>query len=244
MPTVSVLNSSASLDKNQVLTTVDAAVITGLKTFNTGAAPFVVPVGSANVANLDANFLQGQTAAQLSASIPAAPTGTVLFFGGASAPSGWVLCNGQAISRAGNAALFALVGTTYGVGDGSTTFNVPDCRQRFPLGVASAGTGSVLAQTGGAIDHTHSYTQVLNHTHAVNVTDPGHDHTTHKTYAHDINAGLGGGGSNFCEEPRTSPGVATTGISMSTANPGGGVSSGATASSNPPYLAVNFILKT
>lgn len=244
MPTVSVQNSSASLDKNQVVTTEDAAVITGLKTFNTGAAPFVVPVGSARVVNLDAGLLHGQTAAQLSASIPAAPTGTVLFFGGAAAPAGWVLCNGQAISRAGNAALFALIGTTYGVGDGSTTFNVPDCRQRLPLGVAASGTGSALAQTGGAIDHTHNYSQVLNHSHPVNITDPGHDHTTNKTYAHDVASGFGGGGFNMTFEPRTSPGTATTGISMSTANPAGGVSVGTTASANPPYLAVNFIIKT
>ena len=54
------------------------------------------------------------------------PTGAVSPFGGATAPSGWLLCNGAAVSRATYADLFAVVGTTFGSGNGSTTFNVPD----------------------------------------------------------------------------------------------------------------------
>lgn len=68
----------------------------------------------------------------------------------------WLLCDGAAVSRTTYAALFAVVGTTFGVGDGSTTFNVPDLRGRFPLGKAGAGTGSTLGGTGGLIDHVHS----------------------------------------------------------------------------------------
>lgn len=66
------------------------------------------------------------------------------------------MCDGAAVSRTTEAALFAVIGTAYGAGDGSTTFNVPDLRQRFPLGKAAAGTGSTLGGTGGAIDHVHS----------------------------------------------------------------------------------------
>lgn len=61
-------------------------------------------------------------------------TGTVLDFAGSTAPSGWALCYGQAVSRTTFANLFAKIGTTYGAGDGSTTFNLPDCRGRAVAG--------------------------------------------------------------------------------------------------------------
>lgn len=83
------------------------------------------------------------------------PTGVIQMWGASSAPSGWLLCDGSAISRTTYAPLFSIVGTTYGMGDGSTTFNLPDMRQRFPLGLATSGTGSALGGTGGIIDHAH-----------------------------------------------------------------------------------------
>lgn len=89
--------------------------------------------------------------------------GSIVPYAGASVPTGWLLCDGTAYSRALYATLFAVVGTTYGSGDGATTFNVPDLRGKFPLGKASAGTGSTLGATGGSIDHTH--------------TGPSHTHT-------------------------------------------------------------------
>lgn len=61
-------------------------------------------------------------------------TGTVLPFAGSTAPDGWLLCYGQAVSRTTYAVLFAVIGTTYGIGDGSTTFNVPDLRGRVAAG--------------------------------------------------------------------------------------------------------------
>lgn len=83
------------------------------------------------------------------------PAGGILMFGGTAAPTGFLLCDGSAVSRTTYAILFAVVSTAFGVGDGSMTFNLPDMRQRFPLGKAAAGTGSTLGGTGGAIDHTH-----------------------------------------------------------------------------------------
>ena len=62
------------------------------------------------------------------------PAGTILPFGGASAPSGWLLCDGSAVSRTTYAALFANISTAWGYGDNSTTFNLPDMRGRFPRG--------------------------------------------------------------------------------------------------------------
>lgn len=84
------------------------------------------------------------------------PTGVILNYGGTSAPSGYFLCDGSAVSRTTYSALFAVIGTTFGSGDGSTTFNIPDTRQRFVLNKANAGTGSALGATGGAIDHVHT----------------------------------------------------------------------------------------
>ena len=60
--------------------------------------------------------------------VPVMPVGCVIPFAGAAAPTGWLLCQGQAVSRTTYAQLFSVIGTTYGSGDGSTTFNLPDMR--------------------------------------------------------------------------------------------------------------------
>ena len=70
------------------------------------------------------------------------PTGADLPFGGTTAPTGFLLCEGGTASRSTYAALFAVLGTAYGVGDGSTTFGLPYLRGRFPLGKPASGTGS------------------------------------------------------------------------------------------------------
>ena len=100
-------------------------------------------------------------------------------FAGASAPTGWLLCYGQAISRTTYAALFAAISTAFGAGDGSTTFNVPDCRGRVPAGkdnmggtaasrLTTAGSGvdgATLGASGGAQTHTLTTNQIPSHTH-------------------------------------------------------------------------------
>jgi len=74
-----------------------------------------------------------QTASQAAdGSAQLVPTGVILSYGGANAPTGWLLCDGRAISRTTFAGLFAVLSTSFGVGDGSTTFNLPDLRGRFP----------------------------------------------------------------------------------------------------------------
>lgn len=74
-------------------------------------------------------------------------TGEIRMYAGSEEPIGWLLCDGRAISRTTYAELFAAIGTTYGAGDGNTTFNIPDFRGRFPL---STGNNHALADTGGA----------------------------------------------------------------------------------------------
>lgn len=80
------------------------------------------------------------------------PLGIINAFGGTTAPEGWLLCQGQAISRTEYADLFAVIGTNFGSGDGSTTFNLPDLRGEFLRG---AGTNSHTNQGNGGNVGTH-----------------------------------------------------------------------------------------
>lgn len=72
------------------------------------------------------------------------PPGAVMFYAGATSPAGWYACDGSLKNRTTDAALFAAIGTTFGAGDGSTTFNVPDMRSRVPMGT---GQGTFVAST-------------------------------------------------------------------------------------------------
>jgi len=97
------------------------------------------------------------------------PTGGIVEFAGAAAPTGWLICDGSAVSRATYSTLFSAIGTIWGSGDGSTTFNIPDRRGRVGVG---AGTGSgltsrSLAATGGEETHTLVTSEVPSHTHDV-----------------------------------------------------------------------------
>lgn len=108
------------------------------------------------------------------------PTGVVTTFAGPFAPDGWLLCNDTPVGRADYAALFALIGTTYGAGNGTTTFNVPNMVNRGTVGAGSGGfsLGTYL----GNSTHTHN---TLDHTHPI----PSH---THSVPAHEHNLGTDG----------------------------------------------------
>jgi microcystin-dependent protein len=107
------------------------------------------------------------------------PCGTVAPYAGSAAPSGWLLCYGQAVSRTTYAGLFATLSTTYGTGDGSTTFNLPDLRGRVVAGKDDMGgssanrltdqsgglNGDTLGDTGGSETHTLTTTEMPAHTH-------------------------------------------------------------------------------
>lgn len=141
------------------------------------------------------------------------PVGTVAMWLTATAPSGWVILDGAAISRTTYADLFALWGTTFGSGDGTTTFNLPDMRQKFPLGKAASGTGSTLGGTGGTIDHVHAV---------------------------DVASTVSGVPSATVEVQSLMGGtVVATGTHTHVTDPTS-VNSG---SANPPFLAVNFIVR-
>lgn len=119
----------------------------------------------------------------LASSLP--PSTQVMFVGTiaqtarASAPDGWLLCEGQAISRTQYVRLFNVIGTSYGAGDGSTTFNVPNISGRLVVG-KNSGTFSSLGSTGGteSVTLTSAQTGVAAHSHPNTLSDPGHFHNT------------------------------------------------------------------
>ncbi|MEN8233772.1 MAG: phage tail protein [Actinomycetota bacterium] len=157
-----------------------------------------------NADRLNALTLATQAYADAAAAA-AVPAGVIEMFGGDTAPLGYLMCNGQAVSRATYADLFAELLVSYGDGDGSTTFNVPDLRGRFPLGKAASGVGDALGETGGDItptvniSHAHTmptHTHTINHGHADTIatasagahthTMPTHIHTM-PSHAHTVN---------------------------------------------------------
>lgn len=93
-------------------------------------------------------------------------TGRIVFFGSSTPPTGWLKCNGAAVSRTTYADLFAVIGTTFGTGDGSTTFNLPELRAEFPRfwdDSRGIDTGRVLGslQSDEIKAHTHTYSLVF-----------------------------------------------------------------------------------
>lgn len=99
--------------------------------------------------------------------------GIIMAFADSPAPEGWLFCRGDAISRSAFPALFAVIGTTWGAGNGTTTFNVPDLRGRAPFGSDPGSDNfSALGFTAGVINHSH--TQAA-HAHAIGQLSLGHD---------------------------------------------------------------------
>jgi len=189
------------------------------------------------------------------APVPSAvPPGGIVAYGGTTAPSGWLLCDGASVSTGTYADLFAVIAHRFGGAGG--TFNVPDLQQRFALGKAAAGTGATLGSTGGLIDHTHtgpSHTHTIAvHTHSI----AAHTHTVPyngwSTVARSPLPGiLQAGGTGIGEETTVTQatGNNTTGVSSATdtgekalTTDAGGTA--ATGTANPPYLVVNYIIKT
>lgn len=146
--------------------------------FNTIYNEFNGNISNANISNSAAiaysklNLSASIQASDIASGLGFCPTGVVLPYVAASAPTGWLLCDGSAVSRSTYATLFAIIGTTYGVGDNSTTFNIPDMRENVPVGYKSGSAEfGTLGGTYGAKTHTLDVTQIPSHTHAAKGTD-------------------------------------------------------------------------
>jgi microcystin-dependent protein len=126
--------------------------------------------------------IKAYIASQLTASTPA---GVITPYAGTSAPTGYLLCHGQAVSRTTYADLFSAISTTYGIGDGSSTFNLPDLRGRVVAGQDDMGgtsanrltnqsgglDGDTLGATGGAETHTLTTAQLASHSHNISAVN-------------------------------------------------------------------------
>lgn len=182
------------------------------------------------------------TTAKLNASVVLIPTGTVFPFAGSSVPTGYLLCYGQAVSRTTYATLFGVVSTTYGSGDGTTTFNLPDLRGRGAIGVDNMGgstAGRITNAGSGIVGTTLGATggnqALAAHTHTI--TDPGHHHTILPT---SVTGGAGNASNNTNGGlvPTTTTSNATTGI---TATDSAGTGSSANVQ---PSIMLNYIIKS
>lgn len=162
-----------------------------------------------------------------------APVGAITAYAGSTEPTGWLFCYGQAISRSTYSALFTAIGTTYGTGDGSTTFNLPDIRGRViggqdDMGGSSANRltglsggvdGDVLGATGGLETHTLSVGELAAHTH-------------------EERGGTATGGGMRYETTNSSTGITNSGIQT------GSSGSGDAHNNVQPTIILNYIIRT
>jgi microcystin-dependent protein len=192
------------------------------------AVPFAVEAGRA--ASLTA-----------AASNTLVPSGSIVAFGGPTAPDGWLLCDGRAVSRSTYGNLFTAIGTSHGGGDGAATFNLPDMRGRFLRGAdlgagrdpdraarTAAAAGGNIGDTVGTLE-TDAY---RSHTHGV--TDPGHSHVQATNAGAGAYSELGttSAGADYIPATRTSAEV--TGVTIQAAGSG---------ETRPVNIAVNYIIK-
>jgi len=167
------------------------------------------------------------------------PVGTMAMYAGGGVPSKWMTCTGDAISRADYPELFDAIGETWGAGNGTTTFNIPDMRDKIPMGVLGSVVSDV-ADSAGALTHTLTTAELPAHNHTI--TDPGHNHPplSPATVIQGSHAG-GAGGYAAANQTRTVDQSATTG------NRTTGITIDNTGSGNahsilPPVKGVHFMI--
>lgn len=181
------------------------------------------------------------------------PVGSVLAFCSATPPSGWLLCNGQSLLRAGTYAdLFAVLGTTYGAADG-THFNVPDIRGRVVAGYAASG-GHTDVSTMAATDGSSAAN--ARPTHKTSVAESSHNHTQN-AHAHDVsgtvvtnlNAGgtlaitVGNGDASGTAAVSGTATSATATNQSATTGITAGVQAAGTPTDTGAYIVLNYIVR-
>jgi microcystin-dependent protein len=180
-----------------------------------GRAPMLaaLPMGGFRITGMGAPIAPTDTA-RLSDIGSYLPSGAIMDFAMVTPPSGWLVCDGSAVSRTSQAGLFVAIGTTWGVGDGSTTFNLPDFRGTFRRSL-DAGKGldpaRVFAsyQVDGFASHTH-----IHNPHGHTINDPGHSHSIPVTGAA---SGAATGSNNVAALGAGGTAAAGTGIAINNA---------------------------
>lgn len=159
---------------------------------------------------------------------PLAPVGSLTMFAGVNIPNGWLVCQGQTVSRSTYATLFSVIGVAFGAGDGSTTFALPDFRGRSPMGV---GTGSATGASAWALGSQPTSGAGGEESHTLTSAEL----TTH---LHGYNAQSIDNSANGSNQPMTKDQTADR--TPSTNNSG----SGGAHNTTHPVSVVNFIIKT
>lgn len=226
-------------------------------------------LGLGNIAPLNAGT--GLVIVGSTLTAPTASTsiiGEVRMWTTTTAPSAWLFCDGSAVSRTTYANLFNVIGVTYGAGNGTTTFNLPDFRGRSPIGVGQGntaeggglGTSRAIASTGGAESHIITTNELASHFHAATGLTTGTGGVTTTTVrVSDNNDGVAVSGTERLyitgatiskttgrsgDLQIASAGSLTTGVSVT-----GQTATAGNAGSNPlslmhPFLGINFIIHT
>jgi microcystin-dependent protein len=165
------------------------------------------------------------------------PIGKIMMYASATPPARWLVCDGSAVSRTTYAALFDVIGTSYGAGDGSTTFNLPDFSGRMPLGGVSG-----IGETGGEETVALTTNQMPIHSHGGTLGEDG-EHT--HTYTSAVDSALHGNTGDMWpyssvaqSRVTNSAGAHTHDLTIN--NAGGGQAH----NNMPPYLGINFLIYT
>lgn len=191
----------------------------------------------------------------------------------ASPPSGWLYCKGQAVSRTTYAALFTAIGQSYGSGDGVSTFNVPNLDSKFPVGLGSSSWSNAIGETGGnasavLLSHTHdiSHGHSIAHGHTGS-TSGGGEHNHNMRF---LTTGASGGNNHYGRPSESQfaigsfenrlatfgDGTHSHGVAINPSGDSSGAASPKTSSAPtnavsdtgiqnlPPYITLNFIIKT
>lgn len=184
-----------------------SAPITGSGNTVMSVSPALTGTPTAPTAAVGTNTTQIATTAFVIANSTSNPPGAILAYAGSVVPTGYLVANGATISRTTYAALFAAIGTTYGAGDGSTTFRIPELRGEFLRGLdngrgvdASRTLGSAQADQMESHNHTFTGTAYAGHTHTGTTTSDAHTHTWSGTtssagaHSHNYNVYVSNGG--------------------------------------------------
>jgi microcystin-dependent protein len=187
------------------------------------------------------------------------PVGGIVAYGGGSAPAKFLKCDGAAVSRTTYATLFAAIGSAYGTGDGTTTFNVPNLKGRVPVGQDSGEASfNALGETGGEMRHVLTVAEMPSHNHGISdpghnhgMNDPGHSHDASTHLRGSFNAGApdalyayGNGGAaavwlGFVGGRGTGVYNSGSGTGVSVSDSGGG----GAHNIMPPYQIINYLIR-
>jgi len=188
--------------------------------------------------NVSASYVKGD-GSQLT-NLPAGTelTGVIKIYAGTTAPIGYLIANGSEVSRTTYADLYNIIGTTYGVGDGSTTFNLPNLTGRVVVGKSGDTEFDNLGETGGEKNHTLTINEMPSHAH--NVTDPGHIHNINQLRS----STSGSQTTNILLSTDTSSTLGTYNTNSTTT----GITIGTNGTGNSfnnlqPYIVINYIIK-